>query len=132
MAQKKIAIMGTGSIGEALLSGLLSSGWRTRDEIVVTTRSAGRAAELNERHGVEATTSNPDALHGAQLVVVAVKPQDIETLLTEIGPLLTPDQTLLSVAAAVRTDRRISRRGSVTTSPSCARCRTCRRRCTRE
>ena len=59
MAEKKIAIIGTGRIGEALLSGLLSSGWRTRDEIVVTTRSASRAAELKERHGVEATTSNP-------------------------------------------------------------------------
>jgi len=43
MAEKKIAILGAGRIGEALLSGLLSSGWRTRDEIVVTTRSAGRA-----------------------------------------------------------------------------------------
>src|SRR5882757_5411069 len=62
MAEKKIAILGTGRIGEALLSGLLSSGWRTRDEIVVTTRSAARAAELHERYGVEATTSNPDAL----------------------------------------------------------------------
>jgi pyrroline-5-carboxylate reductase len=103
MAEKKIAILGTGRIGEALLSGLLSSGWRTRDEIVVTTRSASRAAELAERHGVEATTSNPDALKGAQLVVVAVKPQDIDALLTEIGPLLTRDQTLLSVAAAIRT-----------------------------
>jgi pyrroline-5-carboxylate reductase len=103
MAEKKIAILGTGRIGEALLSGLLSSGWRTRDEIVVTTRSAGRATELSERHGVEATTSNPDALRGAQLVVIAVKPQDIDTLLEEIGPLLTREQTLLSVAAAIRT-----------------------------
>ena len=103
MAEKKIAILGTGRIGEALLSGLLSSGWRTRDEIVVTTRSASRAAELAERYGVEATTSNPDALQGAQLVVVAVKPQDIDALLNEIGPLLTRDQTLLSVAAAIRT-----------------------------
>jgi pyrroline-5-carboxylate reductase len=100
---RKIAIIGAGRIGEALLSGLLSSGWRTPEEIVVTTRSAGRAAALNEKYGVEASTSNPEALRGAQLVVVAVKPQDIETLLAEIGPLLSTDQTLLSVAAAIRT-----------------------------
>jgi pyrroline-5-carboxylate reductase len=100
---RKIAILGAGRIGEALLSGLLSSGWRTPEEIVVTTRSAGRAAALHEKYGVEASTSNPDALRGAQLVVVAVKPQDFEALLAEIGPLLSIDQTLLSVAAAIRT-----------------------------
>ncbi|MCW2976367.1 MAG: pyrroline-5-carboxylate reductase, partial [Actinomycetia bacterium] len=103
MAEKKIAIIGAGRIGEALLSGLLSSGWRTRDEIVVTTRSASRAEALNARHGVQATTSNAEALEGAQLVVIAVKPQDIDALLAEIGPLLTREQTLLSVAAAIRT-----------------------------
>jgi hypothetical protein len=58
---------------------------------------------LRGRHGVEATTSNPDAVRGAELVVVAVKPQDIDTLLAEIGPLLSADQTVLSVAAAIRT-----------------------------
>jgi pyrroline-5-carboxylate reductase len=103
MAERRIAIIGAGRIGEALLSGLLSSGWRSREEIVVTTRSESRAAELRERHGVEATTSNPDAVHGAELVVVAVKPQDIDTLLAEIGPLLSADQTVVSVAAAIRT-----------------------------
>jgi pyrroline-5-carboxylate reductase len=100
---RKIAIIGAGRIGEALLSGLLSSGWRTPAEIVVTARSADRVAALHEKHGVEATTSNADALKGAELVVVAVKPQDIDSLLAEIGPLLTSDQTLLSVAAAIRT-----------------------------
>lgn len=103
MAERRIAILGGGRIGEALLSGLLSSGWRSREEIVVTSRSESRAAELRERHGVEATTSNPDAVRGAGLVVIAVKPQDIDTLLAEIGPLLSPDQTVLSVAAAIRT-----------------------------
>jgi pyrroline-5-carboxylate reductase len=100
MAERRIAIIGGGRIGEALLAGLLSSGWT---EIVVTSRSDERASELRERHGVEATTSNPDAVRGAALVVIAVKPQDIDALLTEIGPLLAPEQTVLSVAAAIPT-----------------------------
>jgi pyrroline-5-carboxylate reductase len=99
----KIAILGGGRIGEALLIGLLTSGWRGRDEIVVTSRRESRAAELHERHGVEATTDNPAAVDGAQLVVVAVKPQDIDVLLGEIGDLLSPSQTVLSVAAAIPT-----------------------------
>ncbi len=100
MAEQRIAIIGGGRIGEALLSGLLSSGWR---DIVVTSRREERVAELRERHGVEATTSNADAVRGAALVVVAVKPQDIDALLADIGSLLSPDQTVLSVAAAIPT-----------------------------
>ncbi len=99
---ERIAIIGGGRIGEALLSGLLSSGW---SDIVVTSRREARVAELHERHKVEATTSNTDAVRGAAIVVVAVKPQDIDALLEEIGPLLTTEQTVLSVAAAIPTRR---------------------------
>jgi pyrroline-5-carboxylate reductase len=100
MAERRLAIIGGGRIGEALLAGLLSSGWRN---IVVTSRRDSRVAELHERHGVEATTSNPTAVRDAAIVVIAVKPQDIDGLLDEIGALLSPDQTVLTVAAAIPT-----------------------------
>jgi pyrroline-5-carboxylate reductase len=103
MANDRIAILGAGRIGEALLAGLLSSGWRTREQIVVTARSESRVEELRERHGVEATTNNAAAIAGAELVVVAVKPQDIDALLGEIGGRLEPRQTVLTVAAAIPT-----------------------------
>jgi pyrroline-5-carboxylate reductase len=101
--ERKIAILGAGQIGEALLTGLLSSGWRTAAEIAASTRREERAQELRERHGVAVSLSNADTARGAALVVVAVKPQDIETLLGEIGPLIQPDQTVLSIAAAIPT-----------------------------
>jgi pyrroline-5-carboxylate reductase len=97
---KRIAILGTGRIGEALLAGLLSSGWT---DIVATSRSDARVAELRERHGVEATISNADAVEGAAVVVVAVKPQDIDALLASIRDAVSPEQTVLSVAAAIPT-----------------------------
>src|SRR6476469_3116850 len=81
---QRIAIIGGGRIGEALLSGLLSSGW---SDIVVT------------------ATSNPAAIDGAAVVVVAVKPQDIDALLADIGGALSPTQMVLSVAAAIPTRR---------------------------
>ena len=98
----RIAILGTGKIGESLLAGLRSSDWA---DIVASARREERAAELREAYGVEATTSNPEAIRGADVVVLAVKPQDLETLLTEIGHLLTPEQTVLSIAAAIPTAR---------------------------
>jgi pyrroline-5-carboxylate reductase len=101
--ERRVAILGTGTIGESLLRGLLSGGWRTPEEIVVTVRDEERARELEERHAVRATLSNPEAVSGAALVVIAVKPQDFDTLLGEIGGVLTPEQTVLSVAAAIPT-----------------------------
>jgi pyrroline-5-carboxylate reductase len=102
-ANQTIALLGAGKIGESLLAGLLSSGWRAPEEIVATGRREERVRELAERHGVRATLSNAEAVAGAGLVVIAVKPQDFDTLLGEIGGLLTPEQTVLSVAAAIPT-----------------------------
>jgi len=101
--ERRIAILGAGKIGESLLAGLLSSGWREPAEIMVTGRRQERVDELRERYGVHATLSNAEAVGGAAIVVVAVKPQDFDVLLGEIGGLLTPEQTVLSVAAAIPT-----------------------------
>src|ERR671936_979007 len=98
-----VAILGVGTIGESLLRGLLSGGWREPSELVVTVRDEQRAAELAERYGVTATTSNAEAVAGAARVVIAVKPQDFDVLLGEISGLLRPEQTVLSVAAAIPT-----------------------------
>jgi pyrroline-5-carboxylate reductase len=109
---RRVAILGAGQIGESLLGGLLSGGWREPSEVVVTVRGEQRAAELGERHGVEATTSNAEAVAGAALVVIAVKAQDFDALLGEIGGLLTTEQTVLSVAAAIPTSAIESRIGA--------------------
>ena len=101
--ERRLALLGAGKIGESLISGLLSARWREPDEIVATARRPERADELRERHGVRTTLSNAEAVAGAQIVVIAVKPQDIAALLGEVGGLLDRRQTVLSVAAAIPT-----------------------------
>src|SRR5882672_3251966 len=103
--ERRIAVLGAGKIGEALISGLLSSEWRSPGDIVATGRRPEHLSELHERHGIRTTLSNPDAAARAALVVVAVKPQDIDFLLTDVGAVIEQDQTVLSVAAAVPTAR---------------------------
>jgi pyrroline-5-carboxylate reductase len=98
-----VAILGGGKIGESLLAGLLSSGWRDPGEVVVTGRRDERLAELRERYGITVTRENAEAVDGATLIVVSVKPQDIETLLAEVSGHVKPEQTVLSVAAAIPT-----------------------------
>jgi pyrroline-5-carboxylate reductase len=100
---RRIALLGGGKIGGALIAGLLSSGWRAPSDIVATARREERIAELSELHGVETTLSNAEAVSGAALIVIAVKPQDIDVLLGEVGGLISADQTVLSVAAAIPT-----------------------------
>src|SRR2546421_3609416 len=100
---RKVAVLGAGTIGEALIAGFLSSGWREPREIVATGRREERLAELAGEHGVETTLVNGDAVGGAALVVIAVKPQDFPVLIGEVGPLVGADQTVPSVAAAIPT-----------------------------
>ena len=100
---RRIAILGCGKIGESLVAGLVSSNWRQPSEIVGTVRREERARELAERHGIETTMSNRDAVGDAAVVVIAVKPQDIEELLVEIRGSIEPSQTVVSVAAAIPT-----------------------------
>jgi pyrroline-5-carboxylate reductase len=100
---RRIAILGGGKIGESLLAGLLSSGWRKPDEIVVTGRRNERIEELAEKYSVETTLANGEAAASAAFIVIAVKPQDFDVLLGEIAPVISPEQTVLSIAAAVPT-----------------------------
>jgi pyrroline-5-carboxylate reductase len=100
---KRIAVLGAGKIGEALIAGLVSSSWCEPGEIVATARRPERLAELEERYGVATTTSNEDAVRGAAVIVIAVKPQDIDQLLGELVEAVDPSQTVISIVAAIPT-----------------------------
>ncbi|RDV45292.1 pyrroline-5-carboxylate reductase [Leifsonia sp. ku-ls] len=101
-----IAMLGAGSMGRAILSGLLAPHVHAAG-IRVTNRSEARAAELSGTPGVTtyATEKKPDAnrlaVDGAQLVIVAVKPAMVRDLLAEIADSLAPGTIVVSVAAGV-------------------------------
>jgi pyrroline-5-carboxylate reductase len=101
--ERRIAIVGTGRLGESLLRGFLSSGWRTADDLAVTARRPERRDELEQRYGVVAGSSNAEAVGSARLAIVSVKPQDVEDVLAEIAPAVSPEHVILSVAAGVTT-----------------------------
>ncbi|GGO13824.1 pyrroline-5-carboxylate reductase [Microbispora rosea subsp. aerata] len=96
-----IAILGTGKMGEALLSGLVRAGLRP-DEIVATARRPERAETLRQRYGVR-VAGNAEAAKLADTLILAVKPQDMDALLTEISPHVAADRLVISVAAGITT-----------------------------
>lgn len=99
----KLAVLGAGKMGEALIAGLVASGWRKPEDIVATARTQERLDALAASYAVQTTTSNPEAVAGAQVVVLAVKPQDAEALLADVSPHVGESHTVLSVVAAITT-----------------------------
>lgn len=103
----KTAMLGVGSMGGAILSGLTAEGVRIALPIQVTTRSAASAAALARDGVVVATASeenaeaNREAVRGAGLVILGVKPWMIHDLAREIAPALEPGTVVVSVAAGV-------------------------------
>jgi pyrroline-5-carboxylate reductase len=97
----RIAVLGAGKIGEALLSGLLHGG-RAVEDLLFTERSDQRAAELTRQYGI-AAVDVAEAAELADVLVVAVKPQDIEPLLDELGPKLYPGRLVVSLCAGLPT-----------------------------
>jgi pyrroline-5-carboxylate reductase len=93
----RIAILGAGVMGETLLAAIIGAGHPVAD-LVVSEKREERAAELREAHGVE-VTGNPEAVAGADIVLVVVKPQDVEALLTEVADAVEPGATVVSLAA---------------------------------
>jgi pyrroline-5-carboxylate reductase len=99
----RLAIVGTGRIGEALLRGLLRSSWVRPEQVVCTARRPERCAELTREHGVEATTDNAAAIVTADVVLIALKPQVLVATIAALGDVFQPDQTVISVAAGTTT-----------------------------
>ncbi|MGC7251737.1 pyrroline-5-carboxylate reductase [Mycobacteroides abscessus] len=107
----RIAIIGGGNIGEALISGLLRAGRQAKD-IVVSEKVPARARALADAYSIR-ISEVADAVEGADFIVVAVKPSDVESATTEIAAALAKldaegseretEQVLVSVAAGVST-----------------------------
>lgn len=96
----RIAVLGGGVMGETLASALLRDA--SGPEVVVAEKRPERAAELADRLGVRVADA-ADAVQGADVVILVVKPQDTPHLLAEIGARITPGTTVISIAAGIRT-----------------------------
>jgi pyrroline-5-carboxylate reductase len=100
--RRGLAVVGGGKIGEALLSGLVRRGGP--DGILVCERSPDRAAQLADRYAV-GTVDLEEAAARARVLLLAVKPQDMDVLLGRLAELVDTGHLVVSVAAGVPTRR---------------------------
>jgi pyrroline-5-carboxylate reductase len=98
---KKIAFIGTGNMGEALVSGLLVSGSSEPKNIICTDISESKLAEIKSKYKVRTTANNLKAVKEADIVIYAVKPQIMATVLAETAAKLDMSKLIISIAAGV-------------------------------
>ena len=95
-----VAVLGGGVMGTTIVTALRTAGW-TSSQVAVAEKDGGRAANLRESHGVVVTSTLAEAVEGAKVVIIAVKPQDVADALAEIAPVITPAVLVLTVAAGL-------------------------------
>src|SRR5947208_1869486 len=100
---KKVGFVGAGNMGEALIRGLVESNLVPGDKILVADERADRERQLADQFGVKAVADNAALVRGADVVILAVKPQIMAPVLREIMPALTNRPLLISIAAGVST-----------------------------
>lgn len=89
----------------ALIRGLLAAGLYTPEEITASDVDKAKLAQLRKRHAISVETSNVDLVRRCEVIVLAVKPQIIDAVLSEIQPAVDGDRLFLSIAAGVPLSR---------------------------
>jgi pyrroline-5-carboxylate reductase len=100
---KTIAFIGAGNMGEALIRGLLAAKTVTPSQLVAADVRMERLEEFEDEFGIRVTTDNAQAAGAAEIVVLAVKPQQVSDVLATLHP--RPSALILSIAAGVTTAR---------------------------
>jgi pyrroline-5-carboxylate reductase len=101
LKDKTLCFLGSGNMGEALVSGLVQSGSARPENIVCTDVREERLEELHTRYGVKTSADNLEAVRASEIVIYAVKPQLMAEVLKETADLLDMSKLVVSIAAGV-------------------------------
>jgi pyrroline-5-carboxylate reductase len=100
---KKLAVIGVGKLGEALISGLLKQGDLKKDDIAGSIAHQESTKRVCERLGIQVTLDNREVVKNKDIIILSVKPQNMDSVLKEIADVVKPQQLVISVAASVTT-----------------------------
>jgi pyrroline-5-carboxylate reductase len=103
LAQRTIATVGSGVMAEAMIAGLLRGALVEPGQVVASHPRQERRTELERLYGIRTTASNREAVDGADVILLAIKPQMLARVGREIGPSLREGQLVLSVIAGATT-----------------------------
>ncbi len=104
MKEKRIAIIGGGNLGTAIAQGLISKGIVKPSSMTITRRRISLLKKLADQ-GVNVTADNCEAAKNSDIIILGLKPYQIEEVINEIKPCLSPDKEIVSVATGVASDK---------------------------
>jgi len=104
MYDKELGLIGVGNMGTALLKGVLSSNTIDKEKTIIYDVREEVIKNRIQDFNVKAVSSNTELVQQVKFIIIAVKPQNIDSVLEEIGPKLSEDQILISIAAGVTLD----------------------------
>src|SRR3989442_12571973 len=129
LSDKKLAVLGTGKLGGILLRAYLKQELFSPKRVTATVKHTEKAIAMAKELSVSVTTENRKAVHGADIVLLGVKPQVVGEGLKEIAPELNEKTLVISVAASVPTSYIEQRLGgkvpvvrAMPNTPSAVRC----------
>jgi len=97
-----IAFVGGGNMGEAMLAAVLTRALAQPESISVSDVSSSRLDYLKKQYSVTVTSANPEAVSGKDIIILAVKPQNLAELLAELNGRVKPTQLILSIIAGAK------------------------------
>jgi len=101
LKDKKIGIIGAGNMGEALISGLISSRSSIPDNIICSDIRKDKLKSIKGTYGVATTNNNLDVVKASEIVIYSVKPQIMASILKETAASLDMSKVIISIAAGV-------------------------------
>ncbi len=103
LQDKRIAFIGAGNMGEALIKGLLGAGRVRPEQLIATDIRTDRLAAIRKAYQIETLADNGEAANKAQILLLAVKPQVMDQVLLDLRGTVSEDHLFLSIAAGIRT-----------------------------
>jgi pyrroline-5-carboxylate reductase len=100
---KKLAVIGVGKLGEALVAGLCKNSKLSKEDISGTVGRETSIERVSNKLGIKVGVDNKAAIKGKEIIILAIKPQNMDRILAEIKDVLSPEQLIISVAASVST-----------------------------
>ena len=101
--KKNITFIGAGNMAEALISGFLKSGLVSKSRITAADLKGARLSYLRKKYGIRTEKSNRNAVKNADIVFLAVKPQQMEDVLRDLALFVRKGQLVISLAAGITT-----------------------------
>jgi pyrroline-5-carboxylate reductase len=101
LKRQKIGFLGAGNMAQAIIKGMLESGLTTSDQILVSNRTPGKLQKLSDQYKIQTLDSNEALVENSDIVILAVKPQDLLSAIEPISSSFHDDQVVISLAAGI-------------------------------